>query len=243
MSEDDKAAVRKIALEIIADYRDRGCPEPEPIGAELLHEMMAWLVCEPVPDEYVPMLLEEMELDGRDARLVPPAGNADGFPVVVIGCGESGSAGRDPTQGGRDPVHHRREERGRRRHLVPEHISRRAGRRAQPLLLLQLRADRSVDAFLRRTARAASIFRARDGQARHPPTCAVGNRGHRGVVGRRRRDVDRSHPRPRRSDGRTVGARGHHRGGAARQGAHSDDRRPARLRRTDIPLQRVGSLR
>src|SRR3954463_13374998 len=46
MSEEDKAAVRKIALEVIADYRDHGCPDPEPIGAELLHEMMAWLVCE-----------------------------------------------------------------------------------------------------------------------------------------------------------------------------------------------------
>src|ERR1700687_5154081 len=33
MSEEDKAAARKIALEVIADYRDRGCPEPEPIGA------------------------------------------------------------------------------------------------------------------------------------------------------------------------------------------------------------------
>lgn len=90
MSEEDKAAVRKIALEVIADYRDRGCPEPEPIGAELLREMMQWLVCEPVPDAYVPMLFEEMELDGRDARLVPSAGKAEDFPVVVIGCGESG---------------------------------------------------------------------------------------------------------------------------------------------------------
>jgi 4-hydroxyacetophenone monooxygenase len=90
MSEEDKASVRKIALDIITDYRDRGCPEPDPVNAELLHEMMQWLVCEPVPDEYVPMLLEEMELDGRDARSVPPAGNADDFPVVVIGCGESG---------------------------------------------------------------------------------------------------------------------------------------------------------
>ena len=45
-----------------------------------------------------------------------PAGNrADDFPVVVIGCGESGSAGGDPAQGGRYPVHHRREERRRRR--------------------------------------------------------------------------------------------------------------------------------
>src|SRR6185436_602340 len=93
MSEEDKAAVRKIALDVIVEYRDRGCPEPEPVSAELLHEMMQWLVCEPVPDEYVPMLLEEMELDGRDSRAPhSPAWAAacDDFPVVVIGCGESG---------------------------------------------------------------------------------------------------------------------------------------------------------
>ena len=90
MSEEDKAAVRKIALEVIADYRDRGCPELEPIGAELLQEMMQRLVCEPVPDEYVPMLLEEMELDGRDARAQPPAASGGEFPMIVIGCGESG---------------------------------------------------------------------------------------------------------------------------------------------------------
>ncbi|MDT5284709.1 MAG: 4-hydroxyacetophenone monooxygenase, partial [Mycobacterium sp.] len=91
MSEGDKATVRKIALEVIAGYRDRGCPEPEPIGPELLQEMMQWLVCEPVPPEYVPMLLEEMELDGRDRRAARSTRKpADDFPVVVIGCGESG---------------------------------------------------------------------------------------------------------------------------------------------------------
>lgn len=93
MSEEDKATVRKIALEVIADYRDRGCPDPTPIGPELLKEMMEWLVCEPVPDEYVPMLLEEMELDGRDARAERPEGEASAradHHVVVIGCGESG---------------------------------------------------------------------------------------------------------------------------------------------------------
>jgi 4-hydroxyacetophenone monooxygenase len=92
MSEEDKSAVRTIALKVIADYRDRGCPEPEPITGELLKEMMEWLVCEPVPDEYVPMLLEEMELDGTDARAASTATEtARGeFGVVVIGCGESG---------------------------------------------------------------------------------------------------------------------------------------------------------
>jgi 4-hydroxyacetophenone monooxygenase len=92
MSEEDKSAVRTTALKVIADYRDRGCPEPEPITGELLKEMMEWLVCEPVPDEYVPMLLEEMELDGTDARAVTTSTEtARGeFGVVVIGCGESG---------------------------------------------------------------------------------------------------------------------------------------------------------
>jgi 4-hydroxyacetophenone monooxygenase len=92
MSEEDKAAVRKIALEVICGYRDRGCQEPEPIGQELLQEMMQWLVCEPVPPEYVPMLLEEMELDGKDSRAVrgTHADVGGPFPVVVIGCGESG---------------------------------------------------------------------------------------------------------------------------------------------------------
>jgi len=82
-------ATTSFALEVIADYRDRGCQEPEPIGQELLQEMMQWLVCEPVPAEYVPMLLEEMELDGTDSRAVLGT-PADNFPVVVIGCGESG---------------------------------------------------------------------------------------------------------------------------------------------------------
>lgn len=93
MSEEAKAAARKIALEVIADYRDRGCPEPDPVGPELLKEMMEWLVCEPVPEEYVPMLLEEMELDGQDARRTrQPLDDAAcaAFPVIVIGCGESG---------------------------------------------------------------------------------------------------------------------------------------------------------
>jgi 4-hydroxyacetophenone monooxygenase len=93
MTEEDKAEVRALALEIIRDYRDRGCPEPEPIPAELLHEMMTWLVVEDVPAEYVPMLMEEMELDGTDARRVAAptdvAARAE-FPVVVIGCGQSG---------------------------------------------------------------------------------------------------------------------------------------------------------
>jgi 4-hydroxyacetophenone monooxygenase len=93
MTEEDKSEARALALEVIQEYRDRGCPEPKPISPELLHEMMTWLVCEEVPEEYVPLLMEEMELDGRDARRVDPVGTSaerGALPVVVIGCGQSG---------------------------------------------------------------------------------------------------------------------------------------------------------
>lgn len=93
MSPEDQAAARALALDVIRDWRDRGCPEPEPVSPELLKRMMDWLVCEDVPPEYVDMLLEEMELDGTDARAAArpehPEAAAD-LPVVIIGCGMSG---------------------------------------------------------------------------------------------------------------------------------------------------------
>ena len=92
LSEEDKAAARDVAVALIAAYRDDGCPEPAPLAPEVIHEMMEWLVCEPVPDEYVEMLLEEMELDGSDRRAMVADTPLvwDRPPVVVIGCGESG---------------------------------------------------------------------------------------------------------------------------------------------------------
>jgi 4-hydroxyacetophenone monooxygenase len=92
MSEEDKAKARDFALGVICAWRDRGCPEPAPIGRALLQRMMDWLVCESVPDEYVAMLLEEMELDGGGARKAAPVDSAAAaaLPVVVIGCGMSG---------------------------------------------------------------------------------------------------------------------------------------------------------
>lgn len=96
MSEEDKATVRAEALEVIKGHRDRGCPEPEPLSAELVHEMMEWLVVEEVGQEYVPMMLADLELDGVDRDLPeapadPAAAEARAaFPVVVVGCGQSG---------------------------------------------------------------------------------------------------------------------------------------------------------
>lgn len=92
MSEEDKMRARAEARSVIADYRDRGCPEPKPLANELIREMLDWAACEHVSDSYLPLVLEEMDLGGADPRR--PAALADertaGFPVVVIGCGESG---------------------------------------------------------------------------------------------------------------------------------------------------------
>ncbi len=68
LSEEDKAAVRAHALLVLKAYRDGGCRLPPPPSPETVREMMSFVVGEEVPAEYVPMMLEEMALDGQDAR-------------------------------------------------------------------------------------------------------------------------------------------------------------------------------
>ncbi len=114
MTEEDKAEVRALALDVIRDYRDRGCPEPEPISAELA----------PRDDDVA-------RLRGRARRVRPDAHGGDGARrrrrPAGRGAGRRrgtrrvprrrhrlrpvGTARRHPAQGGRDPVHDRREER------------------------------------------------------------------------------------------------------------------------------------
>jgi 4-hydroxyacetophenone monooxygenase len=92
MSEEDKARVRAVALPVLAEYRDRGCPEPEPLSLDTLREMMDWAACEHVTDDYLPLILEEMDLAGVDPRRPAPlpSERAAEIPVLVVGCGESG---------------------------------------------------------------------------------------------------------------------------------------------------------
>jgi 4-hydroxyacetophenone monooxygenase len=95
MSPEDQRAVRARALEAIIAYRDSGCVLPPEPGPRLVHEMMNVLVAQEVPEEYVPLMLEELELDGADARDLHwadgiPAEDKEAFHVVVIGAGMSG---------------------------------------------------------------------------------------------------------------------------------------------------------
>jgi 4-hydroxyacetophenone monooxygenase len=94
MSPEQQAQMRGRALAVIKAYRDRGCTLPPPPDRPTIQRMMSFLVAGEVTAEYVPMMLEEMELDGVDQRAVPfddisPAARAD-CPVLVIGAGMSG---------------------------------------------------------------------------------------------------------------------------------------------------------
>ena len=90
MSPEDQAAVRERALAAIVTHRDNGLPVPPPPGPEVVAEMMRFLIAGEISDEYVPLLLEELELDGIDQRVVDVGDIPDGFHVVVIGAGMSG---------------------------------------------------------------------------------------------------------------------------------------------------------
>ena len=95
LSEADQAQVRRMALKALADYRDRGCTLPPQPSPELVQEMMNFMVGERVGDEYVPMMLEELALDGNDSRAPQwsrpvPAAVREKFHVLVIGAGMSG---------------------------------------------------------------------------------------------------------------------------------------------------------
>ncbi|MFZ4518295.1 MAG: flavin-containing monooxygenase [Microthrixaceae bacterium] len=95
MSPEDQATVRARAVELIAAWRDAGCVVPPPPDAATVHRMMQVMVAEEVPAEYVPLLMEELELDGADARRahggpsIDPVRAAD-LHVVVVGAGMSG---------------------------------------------------------------------------------------------------------------------------------------------------------
>ena len=78
--------MRRQALAVLRAYRDGGCKLPPPPALETVREMMSFMVGEPVPDEYAPMMLEEMELDGADQRATALGRHARGAPRARSTC-------------------------------------------------------------------------------------------------------------------------------------------------------------
>ena len=102
MSEEDKARARAAALPVITEYRDRGCPEPEPLSPELIREMMDWAACEHVPDDYLALVSEEMDLEGADPRRPAPLPTERAAEIPVAGhrMRRIRHPGRNPPQTG-----------------------------------------------------------------------------------------------------------------------------------------------
>jgi len=95
LAEAEKAMVRRQALGVLKAYRDRGCTLPPPPDAKTVKRMMDFVVGTNVPEDYVPMMLEELALDGRDQRRVQlkralSAAERDAYRALIIGAGMSG---------------------------------------------------------------------------------------------------------------------------------------------------------
>ena len=87
--------IRRQALEVIKRYRDSGCRMAPLPDKSSIRRMMSFVVGEEVPEEYVPLMLEEMNLDGVDSRSFHWHGQVAEeqrrqFQVVVIGAGVGG---------------------------------------------------------------------------------------------------------------------------------------------------------
>lgn len=91
LSEPEREQARQIAFEAITAFRDNGCRlPPAPAEAHVL-ETMHYITGVPMPEEYVPLLQEELALHDEDGRAVPFTGEApENFNVLVIGAGMSG---------------------------------------------------------------------------------------------------------------------------------------------------------
>jgi 4-hydroxyacetophenone monooxygenase len=97
VSDADAATVRAKALDALIAYRDGGCKIPPPPSAETVYRMMNLITGTEVSKEYLPMLFDEMCLDGVDRRAFQWSSHrapqqAKGFHILIIGAGMSGIA-------------------------------------------------------------------------------------------------------------------------------------------------------
>lgn len=90
----EQARIREQALDVIRAYRD-GAPLPAPVDEAGVREIMDFLAAQPIPEHYVPFLMEELALSDEDTKARDwfaglPRAQREGFRVLVIGAGMSG---------------------------------------------------------------------------------------------------------------------------------------------------------
>ena len=95
LSPETQSEIRALALDEIRAHRDGGGALPPPPSTGTIREMMDFLAGVPIPERYVDFLMEELALQGDDAKArewlagVPDASKQE-LHVVVIGAGMSG---------------------------------------------------------------------------------------------------------------------------------------------------------
>jgi len=95
-----QARARQHALAVLTQHRAAGSPTPAPLTAATVQELMTFIGGQPIPDTYVPFLLEELALPvAGSPESLPPAVPAqlpshvrETFRVLIIGAGMSGIA-------------------------------------------------------------------------------------------------------------------------------------------------------
>lgn len=92
-----RAELREAVIALLVDYAETGRALPESPPPSLLSRMLDVCTGQTVPEEYLPLVREEMNLGDRDLKTVewrkkPSADAMQRFRVVVIGAGFSGVA-------------------------------------------------------------------------------------------------------------------------------------------------------
>ena len=95
LTEDQQAEVRRMAVEALRAFRERGCPAPPSLGADGLREVLHFLTGQEPGDDYVPFLMEEIEFASDNAYGEPGLAGVPGtvkknFNVIIVGAGMSG---------------------------------------------------------------------------------------------------------------------------------------------------------
>jgi len=89
LSEELRADIRNAAIQLLADTRSR--PAISDPGNDLMRDMMSVCIAESVPQEYAPMMREELGfVDRQPGWSTTRPDLADNFPVLIVGAGESG---------------------------------------------------------------------------------------------------------------------------------------------------------
>jgi len=95
LNEEQIARTKKLALATLKAYRDRGHTMPAAPSEDDVRAIMNFVAGAEIPDRYVPFLIEEIALEGKDPKaphFAPAISENDkkNFRVLIIGAGMSG---------------------------------------------------------------------------------------------------------------------------------------------------------